>query len=298
MPRARCRTGELNQSFDIDLPEHSQTKILVKNESGACSLGSRFWHSMNRGRRRKKTCRSSNGRSCFVASCRRSTNAYEPKHPFVILLEPLQPNGIGEAVLAGIVITQVDVIRETDPFAEVVEGNTMSLRSVPHGRTRILWKEPGLASNGRSSGSAIDPDSPSSSCQVASGRRVTKMPIHRSRTAGPRCRAANRSSTLPTTTPTFPTRNEDRETIWHQVGYPAKERDDVIALHTSTGLWPARFGEKDWVWCFWNDHECRWQVLAIYEDHSGDFNWWNRSRDAARRRQSWSCTTESIVRSI
>ncbi|MCA9188407.1 MAG: hypothetical protein KDA99_22420, partial [Planctomycetales bacterium] len=61
--------------------------------------------------------------------------------------------------------------------------------------------------------------------------------------------------------------NEDPETIWHQVGYPPKERDDVIALQTSTGLWPAKFGDKDWAWCFWNDHECRWQILASYEDH-------------------------------
>ena len=61
--------------------------------------------------------------------------------------------------------------------------------------------------------------------------------------------------------------NEDPETIWHQVGYPPKERDDVIAVHTSTGLWPAKFGDKDWAWCFWNDHECRWQILASYEDH-------------------------------
>ena len=55
---------------------------------------------------------------------------HEPKHPYVILLEPLQPDGIGEAVLAGLAITQVDVIREIDPFAEVVEGNTTSLRSI------------------------------------------------------------------------------------------------------------------------------------------------------------------------
>ena len=57
------------------------------------------------------------------------------------------------------------------------------------------------------------------------------------------------------------------ETIWHQVGYPSDERDDVIALHTKTGLWPSSFGEKDWVWCFWNDYERRWQILASYEDH-------------------------------
>ncbi|MEZ6113473.1 MAG: hypothetical protein R3C99_21040 [Pirellulaceae bacterium] len=54
----------------------------------------------------------------------------------LILLEPPQPDGIGEAVLAGVAITKVNVVRELDPFAEVVEGNTTSLRML-HGRTRI-----------------------------------------------------------------------------------------------------------------------------------------------------------------
>ncbi|MCA9204001.1 MAG: hypothetical protein KDA59_13185, partial [Planctomycetales bacterium] len=192
---------------------------------------------------------------------------HEPKHPYVILLEPLQPDGIGEAVLAGVAITKVNVIRELDPFAEVVEGNTASLRSAPHGRTRILWKPPGTGVKW---------------CVVRISDRprfaVFELPTTKwkTRDASAYPPEPDGWAKMPGCKPVFyfadgytyvAEGNEDPETIWHQVGYPPKERDDVIALQTSTGLWPAKFGDKDWAWCFWNDHECRWQILASYEDH-------------------------------
>ncbi|MBC8352198.1 MAG: hypothetical protein H8E66_09420, partial [Planctomycetes bacterium] len=259
-------TGELNQSFDIDLPEHSQTKILVKNESG--TLLPRFsilaldepWKTPEEDLPQFKR------QIVFRGVVPQKYECLEPKNPFVILLEPLQPNGIGEAVLAGIVITQVDVIRETDPFAEVVEENTVSLRSVPHGRTRILWKEPGLGVKW-------------SVVRISDRPRfaVFELPSREWQTGDKNAYPPEPDgwAKMPDCKPVFyfaddytyvPDEDEERETIWHQVGYPATERDDVITLHSGTGLWPAKFGEKDWVWCFWNDHECRWQALATYEE--------------------------------
>ena len=260
-------TSELNQSFDIDLPEHSQTKILIKNESGV--LQPRFsilalgepWKTPDEDLPQFKR------QLVFRGVVPQKYECHEPKHPYVVLLEPLQPDGIGEAVLAGIVITQVNVIREIDPFAEVVEGNTTSLRSVPHGRTRILWKEPGTGVKW---------------CVVRISDRprfaVFELPTTKWKTGDAAAYPPEPDgwAKMPGCKPVFyfaddftyvADGNEDPETIWHQVGYPPKEREDVIALHTSTGLWPAKFGEKDWVWCFWNDHECRWQILASYEDH-------------------------------
>jgi hypothetical protein len=261
------QTDELNQAFDVDLPEHSQTKILVKNESGSelprfsiLALGEP-WKTPEEDLPQFKR------QIVFRGVVPQTYECHQPKHPYVILLEPLQPDGIGEAVLAGIVITQVNVIREIDPFAEVVEGNTTSLRSVPHGRTRILWKEPGTGLKW---------------CVVRISDRprfaVFELPTTKWKTgdAGAYPPEPDGWAKMSGCKPVFyfaddftyvADGNEDPETIWHQVGYPAKERDDVIALHTSTGLWPAKFGEKDWVWCFWNDHECRWQILASYEDH-------------------------------
>ena len=38
------------------------------------------------------------------------------------------------------------------------------------------------------------------------------------------------------------------------------------AVHVSSGVAPVKYGCGDWVWCLWNDQECRWQVLGDYED--------------------------------
>ena len=47
-----------------------------------------------------------------------------------------------------------------------------------------------------------------------------------------------------------------------------RRRSVQLSFHC-TRRWdvPARLGCGDWVWCHWNEHECRWQVLAPYEDH-------------------------------
>ncbi|MCA9201689.1 MAG: hypothetical protein KDA59_01500 [Planctomycetales bacterium] len=63
---------------------------------------------------------------------------------FVILHEPIRADGIGRAVAAGVTPARVNVLRETDTFAEVAPGNLTSLRSTPFGTARILWKEGGL----------------------------------------------------------------------------------------------------------------------------------------------------------
>jgi hypothetical protein len=258
------QNSELNQGFDVDLPEHSQTKILIKNESGAAlrrfsivALGEP-WKTPDEDLPQFKRQIVFRGVAPLYDECT------EPKNPFAILLEPLQPGGVGEAVIAGVSVAQVNVVREFDPFAEVEPGNLTSLRSVPHGRTRILWKEPGTGLKW---------------CVVRISDRprfaVFELPSRGWQT-GQSPAEPDGWAKMPGCKPVFyfgddatyvADGSEEPETVWHLAGYPPKERSDVIALHTSTGLWPQRFGEKDWVWCFWNDHECRWQILASYEDH-------------------------------
>lgn len=260
--------GKLNIDFDGEPPEHSQTKILIKNQSGSrldrfsiLALGEPW-------RKPEEDLPQFKRQIVFLGETPQQHECKDPKHPFVVLLEPLQPGGIGEAVLAGIVIAQVDVIREIDLYAEVVQGNTTALRTSPHGRSRILWKEPGLGLKW-------------SVVRLSDRPRfaVFELPTRNWKTGDRYADPAEPDgwAKMPDCKPVFYFADEftyradedvdERETIWHQVGYPPKERHDVIALHSSTGLLPSKFGEKDWVWCFWNEYECRWQVLAEYEDH-------------------------------
>jgi hypothetical protein len=261
------QTGKLNVDFDGELPEHSQTKVLIKNQSGSrldrfsiLALGEPW-------RKPEDDLPQFKRQIVFLGEIPQQHECKDPKHPFVILLEPLQPGGIGEAVLAGIVIAQVEVIREIDLYAEVVQGNTTSLRTSPHGRSRILWKEPGLGLKW-------------SVVRLSDRPRfaVFELPSRQWQTGDRGADPAEPDgwAKMSDCKPVFYFADEftyradnveELETVWHQVGYPPKERNDVIALHSSTGLLPSKFGEKDWVWCFWNEYECRWQVLAEYEDH-------------------------------
>ena len=187
-------------------------------------------------------------------------------HKFVVLLEPLPVDGIGRATISGVSVARVNVIRETDSFADIEIGNTASLRSVPFGTTSILWKEPGLGVKWavvrlgdrprlaifELSGTwvpgnpAADPPEPDGWAKMVGCRPVFYF---------------DSANTYNADT------SEPAQTVWHAVGYPPAERAAVIALHKSTGQLPAKFGCGDWVWCHWNDHECRWQVLSPYEDH-------------------------------
>src|SRR5688572_21435716 len=136
-------TGELDRTFDIDLPEHSQTRILIKNEAGAELPRFSILALADPWKTPVEDLPQFKRQIVFRGVSPGSDEFSEPKHPFAILLEPLQPDGIGEAVVAGAAVVKVEVVRENDPFAEVVTDNTSSLRSVPHGRTRIVWKESG-----------------------------------------------------------------------------------------------------------------------------------------------------------
>lgn len=56
------------------------------------------------------------------------------------------------------------------------------------------------------------------------------------------------------------------DNIWHPVGYPDSHATDLRDLHDTDGLWPAKFGPGDWVWCTFNEQSNRWEVLQAYED--------------------------------
>lgn len=64
--------------------------------------------------------------------------------------------------------------------------------------------------------------------------------------------------------------NEPNVTVWHPTGYAGNlgtYGTQVRALHLSTGLWPAKHGNRDDVWVAYNKLSERWELLAPYEDH-------------------------------
>lgn len=74
---------------------------------------------------------------------------------WAILLEPARDKvmsgdvqvaaeGIVPAVVSGLTVCRVNVVRGTDTFAEMDNGDTESLVSAPGGSAKILWKEAGL----------------------------------------------------------------------------------------------------------------------------------------------------------
>ncbi len=61
---------------------------------------------------------------------------------FVVLNEPLTSGGIGRAYIDGACPASVDIVNESDRFADVVPDST-TLRSGPTGAAEILWAEEG-----------------------------------------------------------------------------------------------------------------------------------------------------------
>lgn len=178
---------------------------------------------------------------------------------YCILLEPLKNGAIGRGIVAGITPVKVNVIREDDRFADIEPGTTASLRSVPYGSARILWKETGtgvkwavvrLGDRPRFAifqlAGSWTPASESSGWMKMTGCK----PVFYS-----------------TATYTYAVDNvEATETVWHVTGYPGVSRVGMKNSHVSDGLAPVKYGCGDWVWCIWNDQDCRWQVLGDYED--------------------------------
>ena len=62
---------------------------------------------------------------------------------FVVLLDPVAAGEIGRAVASGVVPVQVDVVAESDTFADVKDGDVASLASGATGSATILWKPAG-----------------------------------------------------------------------------------------------------------------------------------------------------------
>ncbi len=197
---------------------------------------------------------------------------------FAVMFQPVELNGIGRGVVAGVTPVRINVIRETDTFAEVDPGNTSSLRSVPYGTARILWKEEGLGLKWAIVRLSDRPrfavfELPSN----AWGIGYPEPPL--SSDGNVICRERLEPdgwAKMPGCRPVFYFKEgytydadsqEPTETVWHAVGCPGTERKEVVQLHKAEGLWPSKYGCRDWVWCHWNDHECRWQILGTYEDH-------------------------------
>ena len=83
------------------------------------------------------------------AFCGAVPNVNQHQGKFVICLEPIpcasegHDAGIGRALLVGIIAAQVNVVHESDGFADVKDGDCAQLQSCTSGAAQILWKESG-----------------------------------------------------------------------------------------------------------------------------------------------------------
>jgi hypothetical protein len=62
---------------------------------------------------------------------------------FVILQQPCRQDAIADGLLLGLSPVQIDVIDETDDYADLIVGDTAKLRSQPYGSAWIAYKESG-----------------------------------------------------------------------------------------------------------------------------------------------------------
>ena len=182
---------------------------------------------------------------------------------FAVLLEPLRAGKIGCGVVAGVTPVRVDVVRETDRFAELVEDVTAHLRSSAFGLSRVLWKEEGTGQKW-----AV--------VRLGDRPRLAVFELVGTWQPGTGGSEPDGWAKMPGCKPVLyteagatyaPDTDEPTETVWHAVGYVGPERDSVISLHQSAGVFPAKFGAGDRVWCFFDEHDGRWQILGGYEDH-------------------------------
>ncbi len=181
---------------------------------------------------------------------------------FAVLLEPLAEDAIGRGIVAGVTPVRVDVVRETDLYAEPIIGTTTHLRSASNGQTRILWREAGTGV--KWAVVRLSERARFAVFQLAGTWQAATSPEPDGWMKMPGCRPVFYFADSHTYTADT---SEATETIWHQAGYPPAQRSAVVALHKATGRVPAKFGSGDWVWCTWNEYEGRWQVLGDYEDH-------------------------------
>jgi hypothetical protein len=62
---------------------------------------------------------------------------------FVITQEPCRADGVCLAMLLGMTAVQIDVVDETDDYADITTGNFQRLQSQPYGSAWIVYKESG-----------------------------------------------------------------------------------------------------------------------------------------------------------
>jgi hypothetical protein len=74
--------------------------------------------------------------------------------PFVIVQEPMPPDGFGVARIAGITKVQIDMVSEDHTFADAIDDDVTALESAVTGPARIIWVEPAAEGSG-SSGSGL-----------------------------------------------------------------------------------------------------------------------------------------------
>ncbi|MBI5725918.1 MAG: hypothetical protein HZA50_18305 [Planctomycetes bacterium] len=79
------------------------------------------------------------------ALCGVSPNAENHAGKFVILQEPVAAGQMGKSCIDGLSIARIEIVNETDKFADVKSGDPSTLKSCLIGSARILWKDSGTA---------------------------------------------------------------------------------------------------------------------------------------------------------
>lgn len=183
-----------------------------------------------------------------------------------VVIRAMPYDGIDQLQVSGVCLALVDVTEEGHTWADEKIGET-HLVSDTQGGAKILWKESGIGlkvavvnlgphprlglfllggeweANGGGSSSG-EPCAPSGWMRMEDCSPIMFF--------DGACAYAPHSEPL---------------TVWHAAGYLGQLRGDLLELGALLNYVLPKFGCGDYVWCFWNDHECRWQIIGPPEDH-------------------------------
>lgn len=79
---------------------------------------------------------------CVALECI-AADATDHATKFVVTLQPLAVDAVGDAVILGVTWARIDIGDEDDGYAEIYSGDSTRLQSATSGYARILWKPSG-----------------------------------------------------------------------------------------------------------------------------------------------------------
>jgi len=183
-----------------------------------------------------------------------------------IAIRAMPYDGIDQLQVSGVCLALVDVTEEGHTWAGEKIGET-HLVSDTQGGAKILWKESGiglkvavvnLGPHPRLGLFQLGGEWEAGGGGSSSGEPCAPTGWMRMEDCTPIMFFDGACSYAP---------HSDPETLWHAAGYLGQFRGDLLSLGASLNYVLPKYGCGDYVWCFWNDHECRWQIIGPPEDH-------------------------------